>query len=177
MGRHLDDHLGAMGDQVVSVDLEVDVADPDAIGAAVAAARPEAIYHLAALSHVGESWEFPAEVLRVNVLGTAGYHTAYQCVYPSPASCNNDVQIYSLGYNGDAPKSDSYTPTSLLRWGNYDTVSGTVRFCGSSSNTGWSTTCGSQSEIPTGLTDGLANTVPTVGDTGAGQSAMPASFY
>lgn len=71
MGRHLGDHLRAMGDQVVSVDIEVDVADPDAIGAAVAAARPEAIYHLAAISNVGESWEFPAEVLRVNVLGTA----------------------------------------------------------------------------------------------------------
>jgi len=112
-----------------------------------------------------------------NVLGTAGYHTTYQCAYPSPATCNNDVQIYSLGYNGDAPKSDGYTPTSLLRWGNYDTVSAAVRFCGNSSNTGWATTCGSKSEIPTGLTDGLASTVPTVGDTGAGQSAMPASFY
>ena len=34
-------------------------------------AAPDAIYHLAALTHVGESWEVPAEVLRVNVLGTA----------------------------------------------------------------------------------------------------------
>ena len=84
MGRHLGDHLEAMGDQVVSVDLEVDVADPDAIGAAVAAARPEAIYHLAALSHVGESWEFPAEVLRVNVLGTAGVLSAARAL-PEPA--------------------------------------------------------------------------------------------
>ena len=84
MGRHLGDHLEAMGDQVVSVDLEVDVADPDAIGAAVAAARPEAIYHLAALSHVGESWEFPAEVLRVNVLGTAGVLAAARAL-PEPA--------------------------------------------------------------------------------------------
>jgi GDP-4-dehydro-6-deoxy-D-mannose reductase len=65
-----------MGDQVVSVDIEVDVADPDSIGAAVAAARPEAIYHLAAISNVGESWEFPAEVLRVNVLGTASVLSA-----------------------------------------------------------------------------------------------------
>jgi GDP-4-dehydro-6-deoxy-D-mannose reductase len=47
------------------------VADPAAIRAAVAAARPDAIYHLAAMTHVGESWDFPAEVLRVNVLGTA----------------------------------------------------------------------------------------------------------
>jgi GDP-4-dehydro-6-deoxy-D-mannose reductase len=71
VGHHLGDLLRAAGDQVVSVDLEVDVADPGAIRAAVAAARPEAIYHLAAMTHVGESWDFPAEVLRVNVLGTA----------------------------------------------------------------------------------------------------------
>jgi GDP-D-mannose dehydratase len=32
---------------------------------------PEAIYHLAAMTHVGESWENPSQVLRVNVLGTA----------------------------------------------------------------------------------------------------------
>jgi GDP-4-dehydro-6-deoxy-D-mannose reductase len=71
VGHHLGELLRAAGDQVVSVDLEVDVADPGAIRAAVAEARPEAIYHLAALTHVGESWDFPAEVLRVNVLGTA----------------------------------------------------------------------------------------------------------
>src|ERR1035437_4276219 len=69
-----------MGDQVVSVDLEVDVADPDAIGAAVAAARPKAIYHLAALSHVGESWEVPGEVLR----GRAGVLAASRAL-PEPA--------------------------------------------------------------------------------------------
>ncbi|MGH9046795.1 MAG: GDP-mannose 4,6-dehydratase [Acidimicrobiales bacterium] len=72
VGRHLGEHLEAMGDEVTSVDLEVDVADADAIGRAVADASPEAIYHLAAMTHVGDSWEFPAEVLRVNVLGTAG---------------------------------------------------------------------------------------------------------
>jgi GDP-4-dehydro-6-deoxy-D-mannose reductase len=32
---------------------------------------PDAVYHLAALTHVGESWENPSQVLRVNVLGTA----------------------------------------------------------------------------------------------------------
>jgi GDP-4-dehydro-6-deoxy-D-mannose reductase len=32
---------------------------------------PDAIYHLAALTHVGDSWEDPSRVLRVNVLGTA----------------------------------------------------------------------------------------------------------
>jgi GDP-4-dehydro-6-deoxy-D-mannose reductase len=34
------------------------------------AARPDAVYHLAALSHVGESWGAPERVFRVNAEGT-----------------------------------------------------------------------------------------------------------
>jgi GDP-4-dehydro-6-deoxy-D-mannose reductase len=34
-------------------------------------AQPDVIYHLAALSHVGTSWNDPSGVLNVNVLGTA----------------------------------------------------------------------------------------------------------
>ena len=45
--------------------------------------RPDAIYHLAALTHVGESWDDPAEVLRVNVLGTAGVLAAARAL-PAP---------------------------------------------------------------------------------------------
>jgi GDP-4-dehydro-6-deoxy-D-mannose reductase len=84
VGRHLGDHLTASGDEVTSFDVEVDVADPDAISAAVAAARPEAIYHLAALSHVGDSWGFPLEVLRVNVLGTAAVLSAARALPEEP---------------------------------------------------------------------------------------------
>jgi GDP-4-dehydro-6-deoxy-D-mannose reductase len=84
VGRHLGDHLRGLGDDVTSVDLEVDVADPGAITAAVTAARPDAIYHLAALSHVGDSWEFPLEVLRVNVLGTAAVLSAARALDEPP---------------------------------------------------------------------------------------------
>jgi len=73
-----------MGDEVISIDLEVDVADPEAITAAVLDAQPDAIYHLAALSHVGESWESPAEVLRVNVLGTAALLAAGRALDEPP---------------------------------------------------------------------------------------------
>jgi GDP-4-dehydro-6-deoxy-D-mannose reductase len=45
----------------------VDLTDADAVRAAVAAARPEVVYHLAALSSVGRSWEQPAETLDGNV--------------------------------------------------------------------------------------------------------------
>ncbi len=33
------------------------------------AARPDAVYHLAALSHIGRSWDAPETVFRVNALG------------------------------------------------------------------------------------------------------------
>lgn len=83
VGRHLTEHLEALGDDIVSVDLDVDVADPEATATAVLEAKPEAIYHLAALSQVGDSWEFPAEVLRVNVLGTASVLSAARAL-PKP---------------------------------------------------------------------------------------------
>jgi GDP-4-dehydro-6-deoxy-D-mannose reductase len=53
------------------IDIETDVADGAAVRRVMADVAPEAVYHLAAMTHVGESWENPSEVLRVNVLGTA----------------------------------------------------------------------------------------------------------
>ena len=53
VGRWLLDHLRAMDDEVLAPD--VDVTHPDRVRDALDDARPEAIYHLAALAHVGES--------------------------------------------------------------------------------------------------------------------------
>src|SRR5262249_50210991 len=47
----------------------VDVTDAAEIRAVLRAARPDAVYHLAALSHVGRSWHTPESVFRVNALG------------------------------------------------------------------------------------------------------------
>jgi hypothetical protein len=109
-----------------------------------------------------------------NVLGTPGYHSsAYQD--------GSLTSIYSLG-SGNSSSSGSTIPNdplvaaTFLRWANYDTATGAVRFCGNSSNTGWSAACAGTSEIPTGAPS-YPNTVPTVGDTEAGQGALPASFY
>jgi GDP-4-dehydro-6-deoxy-D-mannose reductase len=44
--------------------------------------RPDAVYHLAAMTHVGDSWENPSQVLRVNVLGTAEILAAARAVRP-----------------------------------------------------------------------------------------------
>ncbi len=50
--------------------LDADVTDAEAVARAVRAGAPAAVVHLAALSSVGESWDEPGEVWRVNVVGT-----------------------------------------------------------------------------------------------------------
>ena len=99
-----------------------------------------------------------------NVLGTIGIHKSYE---------NGSNPIYSLGQGATEGTvkvpSDSLVSSTLLRWGNYDTVTGSVRWCGNSSDTGWSSACTGKSEVPTGLTQ-YANAVPS-------STSLPASFY
>lgn len=45
----------------------VDLCDAEAVAAAVRSAAPDVVYHLAALSSVGRSWEAPADTLNANV--------------------------------------------------------------------------------------------------------------
>ncbi|MEA2310627.1 MAG: GDP-4-dehydro-6-deoxy-D-mannose reductase [Solirubrobacteraceae bacterium] len=68
-GRHLADACAAAGDDVTDASRAsgVDLLDPAAARDAVEAARPEAVYHLAALAHVGASWGDPGAFLRENV--------------------------------------------------------------------------------------------------------------
>ncbi len=84
VGRHLARRLCAAGDEVVGtwwpqppadppagVELiAADVEDAARVAEIVGRVRPDAIVHLAALSHVGESWERPGSYYRVNVAGT-----------------------------------------------------------------------------------------------------------
>jgi GDP-4-dehydro-6-deoxy-D-mannose reductase len=82
VGLHLVAHLRACGDEVFAADRErapgapgvrdsaLDVTDADAVARAVRAAAPDAVFHLAARSHVGASWSEGDELARVNVGGT-----------------------------------------------------------------------------------------------------------
>jgi len=74
VGPHLVAHLRANGDDVTEMDLfgpvEIDVTDADSALAALDAAKPDVVYHLAALSHVGQSWSSPGRSFRVNAEGT-----------------------------------------------------------------------------------------------------------
>jgi hypothetical protein len=106
-----------------------------------------------------------------NVLGRVGYYTAYEN--------GGNVEIYNINgdqYFGAPYGADPRTRVTSLRWGNYDNVTGAVRWCGNASDTGWATTCSSKSEVPAALSS-YSNPVPSVGDTGIGQGALPSSFY
>jgi hypothetical protein len=111
-----------------------------------------------------------------NVLGTAGYHNAYQ-TNSTPGS-NTAVLLVGSGDGAASPvlPTDSVTGTTMMRWGNYDVVSGAVRFCGSLLDTGWLTTCSGISEVPSGISP-YPNSIPILGDLLIGQSALPPSFY
>jgi GDP-4-dehydro-6-deoxy-D-mannose reductase len=73
-GGHLVSACLAAHDDVVSVTragagpggVAVDLLDADATRAAIAAARPDVVYHLAARAHVGRSWDDPWATLAQN---------------------------------------------------------------------------------------------------------------
>src|ERR1700690_2712685 len=92
--------------------------------------------------------------------------TNYQSTHSSPQA------NFVFEFNNNTT-SDPLVQSSAMRWGNYDNVTGAVRWCGNSSDTGWSSTCASTSEVPTSLAGNAApfdNTVPST-------ETLPASFF
>ena len=74
VGHHLARHLGELDVEVASLDVgdarPVDITDPDAVARRIAEESPDVVYHLAARSHVGESWTDGDDLTQVNVGGT-----------------------------------------------------------------------------------------------------------
>jgi GDP-4-dehydro-6-deoxy-D-mannose reductase len=63
--------------------LAVDLGSASAVRNVVASLRPEVVYHLAALSSVGRSWEEPAATLSANVAGAVNLLEAVRLEVPS----------------------------------------------------------------------------------------------
>jgi GDP-4-dehydro-6-deoxy-D-mannose reductase len=70
VGAWLLPRLARDGHDVTAADRDVEVRDADAVDAAIASARPDAVVHLAALASVATSFADPEAVARVNYLGT-----------------------------------------------------------------------------------------------------------
>ena len=114
VGRRLVARLGERGDAVVATDREVDVTRPGALRTAVAAARPEAVVHLAALSFVPESRSEPAAAFRINFLGTRALLEAVREEAPAAR-----VLLVSTGavYGSAAPQAPPFDEAAPLRPG------------------------------------------------------------
>ena len=84
VGSWLSAHLADCGDEVIVIDHEVDVTDAPAVRAAVLDAAPDAVYHLAARTHVGQSWTDPSAVFQVNAVGTLHVLDAARVCEPMP---------------------------------------------------------------------------------------------
>jgi hypothetical protein len=86
-----------------------------------------------------------------NVLGTAGYHSRYETSQAASGG-SADRSIYVLGYSGVGSSTTSGLPydgmvgSTLLRWGNYDSVN---------NQSLWRTT-----EVPSGVTTPPSQTLP-----------------
>jgi len=102
--------------------LQVDLADADATAAAVAAADPDLVLHLAAESHVDRSIEGPAAFLESNVLGTFQLLQAVRSHWQQlPAArqehfrllhISTDEVFGSLGPEGRFSETTPYDPRS-----------------------------------------------------------------
>ena len=115
VGQHLERHLRDQGDDVVILDMETDVAKAEVVSQAILQAAPDAIYHLAALSHVGDSWNDPSQVLSVNVIGTANVlAAARQCDRDVTTLVVSSAEVYGIVQPDDLPltESSSVAPAS-----------------------------------------------------------------
>jgi hypothetical protein len=111
-----------------------------------------------------------------NVMGDPSYNT-YE------TQSGSGTSIYDLGWQGNAsgsvPPNDSNVARTIMRWGNWDSVTSTAdntngdqtgtRWCGNSSNTGWSTRCASKSEVPSSIAS-FPNPIPST-------ETLPPSLY
>jgi GDP-4-dehydro-6-deoxy-D-mannose reductase len=111
VGQWLSAHLKDQGDDVAIIDLETDVADGAAVRRVMSAVRPDAVYHLAAMTHVGDSWEHPSQVLRVNVLGTAEILAAARAIPELPrVLVVSSAEVYGIVRTDQLPL-DEHTAT------------------------------------------------------------------
>lgn len=86
-------YVGASPDEPTFEPYVADVADAAVVRRVVERVAPEAVIHLAGLSHVGASWEKLSDYFRVNVLGTLNVLEAAEGV---PVVLASSAEVYGL---------------------------------------------------------------------------------
>jgi GDP-4-dehydro-6-deoxy-D-mannose reductase len=119
VGRHLIELLQAEGQPAIAPSKEeLDLRDGEAVRAAVAAAAPAAVFHLAAFSSPARSWEQPAKALLGNVAMTLNLLEAVRVEAPAAS-----VVLVGSGQVYGAPETLPVEESAPLRPGNPYAVS------------------------------------------------------
>jgi GDP-4-dehydro-6-deoxy-D-mannose reductase len=134
VGSRLARHLLAQGDRVSGTwvdaypgiegaDLfEADLLDRAALERAIRTAAPDAVVHLAGLSHIGDSWDWQKmpDYFRVNVAGTENVIAAAAAAGDPPVVIASSADVYGRVPAGEQPTPESrpvapQTPYALTK--------------------------------------------------------------
>jgi GDP-4-dehydro-6-deoxy-D-mannose reductase len=109
VGRHLIAHLEVSGDNVTGIDRDHDVTNAATMRDLFDDLRPDIIFHLAALTHVGDSWQQASEFTRVNVVGTQRVLDAAFAANPeSTTLVISSSEVYGVVREEDQPLEESF---------------------------------------------------------------------
>jgi GDP-4-dehydro-6-deoxy-D-mannose reductase len=84
VGKWLFRHLKECGDDPMLMGRNIDVTSWEDVRDVIERSVPDVIFHLAALTHVGDSWAMPLKYFEVNALGTLQVIRACECLKKSP---------------------------------------------------------------------------------------------
>lgn len=123
VGRRLVAHLAHAGHVVAGAAIDrsespagvaklcVDVRDSEAVARAVAAFDPDRIVHLAALSHVGESWRRIPDYFAINVQGAENVFAAAGALADArPVLFMSSAEVYGLVPEEEQPIGEERAP-------------------------------------------------------------------
>jgi GDP-4-dehydro-6-deoxy-D-mannose reductase len=101
-------HLNECGDEVLELPQGADVLDQARLRSVLQEAEPDAVYHLAAKSSVGRSWQDPVGTVEVNVLGTLNLCVAATGLRKTPrVLIASSSEVYGRVEPSDQPISEA----------------------------------------------------------------------
>jgi GDP-4-dehydro-6-deoxy-D-mannose reductase len=109
VAQHLIRHLRDYDDDVHGIDRESDVTDEQSMREVFERFRPDVTYHLAALTHVGDSWDNAKEFTRVNVVGTQRVLDAsFEAVPEATTIVVSSSEVYGISREDEQPIRESF---------------------------------------------------------------------
>jgi GDP-4-dehydro-6-deoxy-D-mannose reductase len=109
VGTWLVEYLRSVDDEVFTLAKGTDLRDLDSLRGEVADLHVDAVYHLAAQSHVGRSWSNPEETYMINVMGTANLCSVIRSMpIPPKLLFVSSSEVYGKVSQGDLPLKESH---------------------------------------------------------------------